>query len=131
MPTGKEWERAARGGLENKEYPWGDNKSWARDYANYSETGGKDKWDKQTALVGSLKPNGYGLFDMSGNVWEWCDDWYDSDQAGRIRKIRKVLRGGSWLSKTLLYADSLRVAGRKEDNSLVDTITSAFDVPSM
>ena len=50
--------------------------------------------------VGSFEPNGYGLYDMAGNVWEWCQDWYDSDERTR------VLQGGAWDSS----ADNLRVA---------------------
>ena len=90
LPTEKEWEIAVRGGLKNKEYSWGDNESLARDYANYYGIGGKDKWDESTAPVGSFTPNGYGLFDMAGNVWEWCQDWFNSDQKYR------VCRGGNW-----------------------------------
>ena len=85
----------------------------ARDYANYDGTGGKDKWDETTAQVGSFKPNGYGLFDMSGNVWEWCQDWYSSERRDR------VLRGGSWNSD----ASALRVAHRYYGHSPSDRNT--------
>ena len=102
LPTEKEWGFAARGGLTDKKYSWGNDETQARDYANYEGTGGKDKWDESAAPVGSFKPNGYGLYDMAGNVDEWCQDCYDSDERTR------VLRGGSWLN----FPYSLRVAYR-------------------
>ena len=106
LPTQKEWEFAAGGGLIDKEYSWGNDVSLARDYANYRGVGGRDKWDRITAPVGSLQPNGYGLYDMAGNVWEWCQDSYDSDQK------RKVLRGGSWD----IFTPTLRLAARSSFN---------------
>jgi len=102
LPTEKEWEFSARGGLVGKEFPWGDDEAVAREYANFDGVLGRDQWDETTAPVGSFRPNGYGLHDMAGNVWEWCGDWYSED------KEYRVLRGGSWNCNTY----DLRVAHR-------------------
>jgi formylglycine-generating enzyme len=85
LPTEAEWERAARGGMEHQPYVWGRQAPsddsvfaniWQGEFPH--ENLAKDKYPR-TAPVKSFAPNGFGLYDMAGNVWEWCSDWYQSD----------------------------------------------------
>jgi formylglycine-generating enzyme required for sulfatase activity len=97
LPTEAEWEYACRAGTTTKYY-FGNGANQLSEYACYSQNA-----DSTTHPVGQKKPNQFGLYDMHGNVWEWCEDgWSEFYQQPRIQSLKettssvKVLRGGSW-----------------------------------
>ena len=124
LPTEAEWEKAARSGLTSKKYPWGNDLDSSKANYNYNA--------RNITPVGSYPSNGYGLYDMAGNVWEWCLDAYSDDFYARSPhsnplcgaistawvmanattiKTGRVVRGGSWLS----YPAALPVSFRSGD----------------
>jgi formylglycine-generating enzyme required for sulfatase activity len=151
LPTEAEWEYAARGGLEGSAFTWGDEcrpggkimaNTWDGPDFPWRSTG-ESGWQR-TSPVGSFPPNGYGLFDMAGNVWEWTEDWWTSrhpDDAGspccvpgnprggdveqsydpaqpQFRIGRKVIKGGSHLCADT-YCLRYRPAARRPQ--MIDT----------
>ena len=121
MPTEAEWEKAARGGLVEKMYSWGDESPICEVGA---ENGANFRYSENcydTKKVGSFGANGYGLYDMIGNVWEWTADWYGSsyynvsptnDPSGPETGDTRVFRGGAWN----FDVSFMRVAKRNQGN---------------
>ena len=141
LPSEAQWEHAARGGETGQRYPWGDVfephgqhrcNTWQGRFPNQPAP----DWSPGTVAVDHFSPNGYGLFNTSGNVWEWCADWFNADYHRATTDIdpvdqrssgRRAQRGGSFLCHDS-WCNRYRTAARGANSPSSSTSHTGFRV---